>query len=378
MAEQHAVFIHSKEFDKNVYPESCPFNTGRAEMTRRILHSMGMLSGSDGIEYEAQSAERTELEAFHTPRYLSALERAARGHLDEEALHMGLGTADTPIFPALYQHSTLVAGATLTAARLISSGRTRIAFNPSGGLHHAHPERAGGFCYINDVVLGCMHLAKCGMKVLFLDLDAHHCDGVQSAFWKRRDVMTISLHQHPLTLFPGTGFEHEIGEERGTGFAVNVPLPPGVYDEAYVTAVREVVMPLIQAFNPDVIVLELGMDGLSGDPLTQMHLTNNAYADTVKSVMTFHKPLLAVGGGGYNLFNTARGWALMWSILCGASTDDEMAFGLGGVMLESTDWKAGLRDRAVVVQASRRQEVDRLVCGVITEIKRRVFPLHGL
>lgn len=373
-----AIFLHCKELSKNHYPESCPFNTSRAELTRRVLHSMGMLFGSEGIEREPQPASSAALETFHTPAYLEALRQASLGHLDETSLHMGLGTPDTPIFHGLYEHAVLASGATLTGARLILEGQTDTVFNPSGGFHHAHAQRAGGFCYINDVVLAAEQLAKAGRKVLILDVDAHHCDGVQSAFWERNDVMTISLHEGPLTLFPGTGFESEIGEGPGAGYSVNVPFPPGVFDEPYLQAFREIALPLVPAFNPDVIMLELGLDGLNGDPLTHMSLTNNAYVEVVKAVMSFNKPVLAVGGGGYNVMNTARGWALLWSILSGAGSDDEMLLGLGGVMLESTEWKAGLRDRAIAIPSSYQVEMKRLVNDLIERVKHYVFPLHGL
>lgn len=378
MTAQRPVFIHSPKFAKNVYPEECPFNSGRAEMTKRILHSMGMLSGRDGIEFEAQSADRTVLQGFHTAEYLDILRDSAQGTFSEESLGAGLGTPDTPIFEAMYDHSVLVAGATLLGAELIRDGQTRIAFNPSGGLHHAHRSRAAGFCYINDVVIGCQCLANAGMKVLFLDVDAHHSDGVQGAFWNNRSVMTISFHESPYTLYPGTGFETEIGGPAAAGFSVNVPLPAGTTDASYLGAVREIVPPLAHAFNPDAIVLELGMDGLNGDPLTHLSLTNNAYAEVVEMILSFRKPVLATGGGGYNILNTARSWALMWSILSGSGTDEEMALGLGGVMLESTEWKAGLRDRALAIPPNDLEEAGRTLERTITEVKRLVFPLHGL
>ena len=206
-------------------------------------------------------------------------------------------------------------------------------------------DRAGGFCYVNDIVLGCMALAKAGKRVVFLDIDVHHSDGVQAAFYQRRDVMTISLHQDGRTLFPGTGSVEEIGEGDGRGFAVNVPLPIGTYDAAYLRAVRKVVLPLLHAYNPDVIVLEAGADTLANDPLANLSLTNNTMADVVGLLLAFGKPILATGGGGYNPDNTARAWALVWAALCGEDAGGYMTAGLGGVLLETTDWSGGLRDR---------------------------------
>ena len=179
----------------------------------------------------------------------------------------------------MYEYASLACGATLTGAELILSGEADIVFNPSGGFHHAKAQKASGFCYLNDIVLGCLRLTDKGKRVLYLDVDAHHCDGVQEAFYARKDVMVISLHESGKTLFPWAGFENEIGEGPGLGFNVNVPLPIGIFDEAYMTGFNQIVLPLIKAYKPDVIVLELGMDALAGDPLVHLSLTNNTYAD---------------------------------------------------------------------------------------------------
>ncbi|MHC4325202.1 MAG: arginase family protein, partial [Planctomycetota bacterium] len=188
---------------------------------------MGLLTGSGGREIPPEPAERVVLKKFHTARYLHALKRSAAGHWSPEALEMGIGSPDCPIFKGLYDYAVLAAGGTLTAAKMILAGRTDLAFNPSGGYHHAGPELAAGFCYIDDVALACIVLAEQGKRVLYLDVDVHHGDGVANAFYDRSDVLTISLHQNPKTLFPGTGFEHEIGTGEGKGYCVNVPLPVG-------------------------------------------------------------------------------------------------------------------------------------------------------
>jgi len=252
-----------------------------------------------------------------------------------------------------------------------------VAFNPSGGYHHAMAGRAGGFCYINDVVLAVLTLTDAGKRVLFLDVDVHHCDGVQSAFYARKDIMTISMHENGKTLFPGTGYEDEIGEGDARGYTVNIPLPVGTYDEAYERAFREVALPLIKAYDPDAIIMELGMDALAGDPLAHLNLTNNTYAEIISTVVDLGKPLLATGGGGYHIENTVRGWALAWSVFCGEESDD-MVLGMGGVMLENTDWSAGLRDRVLLSDAGQRELVDREIAAMTERVKSAVFPIHGL
>lgn len=373
----NTVFIYSPEFEQFSYPAACPFNTKRAGLTRRTVLSMGMLSGVDRGEKQPLPATRAELEVFHIPAYLNALSQAGKGELDASAFAMGLGTQDCPVFRDMYEYAALAAGASLEGARLLLSGEARIAFNPSGGYHHAGPGHASGFCYINDIVLSAMTLASAGKRVLFLDLDVHHSDGVQGAFYSRSDVMTISFHESGRTLFPGTGFENEIGEGAGRGYAVNIPFPVGTYDGAYFRAFNEAALPLIRSYNPDVIILELGMDALAGDPLAHLHLTNNVYVEIINVVMALGKPVLATGGGGYNVENTVRAWALAWSTFCGDHADD-LSIGLGGEMLGNTDWAGGLRDRVLLSDAGMRGTVDAEVNATIKRIHSLIFPIHGI
>jgi len=373
-----AVFIHSPELEKFGYPADIPLVTKRAGLTREKVSSMGLLSGPGGSERAPAPSTREELEKFHTPRYLDALQRAAEGGVVPEDMDMGLGTPDCPVFEDMYRYPVLACGATQTGARLLLADEADVAFNPSGGYHHAGPERAAGFCYINDLVLACITLTEQGKRVLYLDVDVHHGDGVQNAFYDRSDVMTISLHESGRTLFPGSGFEHEIGVGEGRGYSVNVPMRPGTYDEAYMRAFNAIAAPLIGAYDPDVIVLQLGMDALAGDPLANLGLTNNVHADMVEMVLGLGKPLLITGGGGYDVENTVRGWALAWTIVCGADTEDQWSIGLGGVTLGTTDWHGGLRDRVRAPGETERQFVEPAVDAVIETIRAAVFPIHGL
>jgi len=377
IAQRKSVFLHSPELEKFSYPEQSPFKTNRAALTRNTVFSMGLLSGDGRSEQPPVSATRLELEQFHKPCYLDAIVAAEKGHLTHQAFAMGLGTPDCPVFRGMYEYVCLASGASITGARLILSGKADIAFNPSGGYHHAFPDRAAGFCYINDIVLAALTLTKAGRRVAFVDLDVHHSDGVQAAFYDRSDVMTISMHEDGRNLFPGTGFEDETGNGPGKGYCVNVPLPVGTYDAAYKLAFDEAVMPLLKAYNPDVIMLELGMDTLAGDPLAHLHLTNNVYADIVSDVMALNRPILATGGGGYNVDNTVRAWSLIWSVLCGEQTED-LSIGMGGVMLQSTEWAGGLRDRVLLTDAGRRGMIEHEIRQTIGKLHSSVFPIHGL
>ena len=378
MRDRKLAFIYSPEIEGLNYPLDCPFKTQRSGLTRQRLKSLGMLNSESRVEVAPRKASRAELERFHTARYLDEVQRAAGGDLTVDGLRMGLGGPDTPVFKGMFEYGAWASGAALTAADLLLAGQADIVFNLLGGFHHAMAERAAGFCYFNDVVLACLRLARARKRVLYLDLDAHHADGVQAAFYRRKDVMTISLHESGKTLFPWGGFENEIGEGPGLGFNVNVPLPAGTYDEAFLTAFNRIVIPLLDHYAPEVIVLELGMDTLAGDPLTHLGLTNNVVVDVMKRLMDFERPLYVAGGGGYHVENTVRGWTLAWRTGCGEDDQDDFSLGLGGVMLASTEWAGGLRDRELPVTPQQRQAIEPELRATIDAVVHTVFRHHGL
>ena len=376
LAMRKAAFIYSPELEKIGYPPEHPFNTIRAKKTREFVKSMGLLSGSGRSEAAPVPADRIVLKKFHSARYLHVLKDAGKGHWDAGAFNMGLGTQDCPIFKGLYDYAVLASGGTLVAAELILSDSADVAFNPSGGFHHAGPERASGFCYINDVALACTILAEAGKRVLYLDVDVHHGDGVAYGFYDRCDVMTISFHENPRLLFPGTGFEDEIGKGEGKGYCVNVPLPAGTYDEAYMKAFETIAPPLIKAFNPDVIVFELGADALADDPLAHLYLTNNVYVEIINHLLSFNTPILMTGGGGYNVDNTVRAWALAWSVLCGA--EGGASPNTGDVGSSGKKRQGGLRDKVLTVGSQQRDAVTPTIDATIEAVKANVFCLHSI
>ena len=372
------VFIYSQELEKYSYPPDSMFVTQRAAKTRELLMSLGLLDGKCGRESTPVRATKSELKNFHSTKYLEALQRAADGKMSREHLSMGLGTPDCPVFKDMFDFASWACGATLTGAELILSGETNIAFNPSGGFHHARAEKASGFCYLNDLVLACMRFSSNDKRVLYLDIDAHHGDGVQEAFYETNQVMVISLHESGKTLWPGTGFEDETGNGAGKGFTVNVPLPIGIWDAAYLEVFTEIVIPLIKAYEPDIFVLQSGMDALAGDGLAHLELTNNAHAEIIDRLLRFNKPMLVTGGGGYHVDNTVRGWALVWEILCGSGDESNLASGMGGVMLQSTEWSGGLRDRVLPVNENHCEAVEIAIQATIRSLTRSVLKYHAI
>ncbi len=365
-------FVHSDALERHDYPEGVPFSARRAGDCVRILNSMKLLPEEQILAPRA--ATRAELERFHSPAYLDVLIRAEQGHFDPVWLEMGLGSDECPAFPGMYEHAALVAGGSLLGAEELIADRADLVFCPSGGMHHAGAGHAAGFCYLNDVVLACMSLAAAGKKVLFLDVDAHHGDGVQDAFEHRAEIFTLSLHESGKTLFPGTGFVEEIGRGAGLGHCANIPLPAGCHDEAFRAAFEELALPLMEAFAPDVVVLELGMDALAGDPLAHLELTNNVFADLLETLMERNWPMLVTGGGGYHLRNTARGWALAWGILTEADLHEDLSLGMGGMMMESTDWLGGLRDRRRIPAEEQRRAVAAELTETTRRFKEKLFP----
>jgi acetoin utilization protein AcuC len=373
------VFIHSEQIEQYHYPATCPFKAERAGLTRSILTGANSYTGDDRFEVSPKPLTEPELFLFHTPEYIGQLKRVSSGIIDSSDLFAGLGTDDCPIFADLYNYAILAAGGTAVAARcILDHGSVRVAFNPSGGYHHAYADKAGGFCYINDVVIGCRLLANAGKKVFCLDLDVHHGNGTQSAFYGDPSVFTVSLHESGTTLFPWGGFETETGEGAGKGYNVNLPFPAGTDDDIYCAAFREIVPPLISAYNPDVIVLETGMDVLSVDPLAHLKMTNNAFAELAPLVKAFEKPILMVGGGGYNPQATARGWALLWTILCGIEPESDMSIGMGGDFLGNSEWNAGLRDMRIYARGEDKERIQAEVNTAVEYIKNTVFPIHGI
>jgi acetoin utilization protein AcuC len=378
MNDRRLAFVYAPEIEGLSYPPDCPFKTQRATLTRSKIISFGLLGATNCQEVAARKATSAELRQIHSAHYLEELQRAASGDLTTAGFRMGLGGPDTPVFADMFEYGAWACGAGLVAADRLASDKADIAFNLLGGFHHAMPARADGFCFLNDVALACDALTRAGKRVVYLDVDAHHGDGVQEIFYERNDVFTISMHESGKTLFPWGGFENEIGRGRGLGFNANIPLPAGTYDEAFLTAFERVVLPLIGASRPDVIVLELGMDTLAGDPLTHLQMTNNFVVEVLNRLMDFQRPLLVAGGGGYHVENTVRAWTLAWRTCVGDDDEDAMSMGLGGVMLGSSEWAGGLRDRHLPITAEQRAAVDSELHMTIEHLITHVFPYHGL
>jgi acetoin utilization protein AcuC len=367
-------FVYTDAYLDYDYGPAHPLKIARLKSTFELIHAYGLLALPSAQTIITKRAEEDELAVFHSKEYLNILKQANDGHLRGDAYAYGLGPGDNPIFPGLYDWSLLVTGATLQAVDSVAKGEAEIAFNIAGGLHHAMRSRASGFCYINDPVIGILRLLNMGKRVAYIDIDAHHGDGVQAAFYHVHQVLTISLHESGFSLFPGSGFEYEIGEGEGEGYSVNLPFHPYTDDEVYLWAFEEIVPPLIHTFQPDIVVTQLGVDSFYDDPLTNLHLTIHGYEKIIRRIKELAPRWVALGGGGYDVSNVARAWTLAWAVMNGIELSDQLpetymkkAAKLG---IHGKELRGGLKSQPHSQREDIRTEAER----VVGYLKKTVFP----
>ncbi len=307
------IFIYTSRYPQFDYGREHPLRLFRLKLTVDLMEHYGLLSPPVERE-EPPEAEESLLLSFHQAPYLEALKKA--DETGEPQPSMGLGNMDNPVFPGLYTLSRLVVGGTVEGTRKALEGRR--VFHIGGGMHHARPGRAEGFCYLNDIVIALKEAVNRGARVLYLDIDAHHCDAVQEAFYQDPRVLVVSFHQYGTDTYPGTGALEELGEGEGKGYNLNLPLDRYTEDEALWWAYQELVPPLLEAFQPDLLFTQLGVDAHKDDPLTALFLTTGFYEKLAQDLASrWQGPWIAVGGGGYDMVNVARIWTLMWGAMVG-------------------------------------------------------------
>ncbi len=354
-----AVFMYAEGFETFDYGDYHPFKPYRARLVYEESLRQQLFDAQARV-MEALPAEADELLRFHSAEFVETLRGANSGTTDSLMINYGLGTYDNPIFPGVFDFSLLALGATLGGAQQIISGEAQRAFNPVGGFHHAGVNHAEGFCYVNDICVAISMLQDAGYeRILYLDIDAHHGNGVQDAYYESREVLTFSIHQNGHTLYPGTGFETEVGVGEGRGYCINLPLPEYTDDDAYVRAFRAIFPIIMERYDPQMIVAQIGLDILKRDPLTNLRCTNNGYYAVIRDLCAAHEKILALGGGGYSIEDAARGWTLAWSAL----GDVEPA------MAEE------LIDRPHRISPGLKQGVDRLVDEKVSLLQNAVLPL---
>ena len=323
MSDMKTPFYYSEALQGYSLGKNHPFKPVRYLRTYELLKGYGVF-GEDTPVLEPNPAPEERLEAVHSRDYLDALKRASRDPDDPARMAFGLGPGDTPAFAGMWEAALLCAGASLDGADEIASGRCRRAYNVAGGLHHAHKSRASGFCIINDAAVAIHRLLETKRRVVYLDIDAHHGDGVQGLFYFDPRVLTISLHESGRWLYPGTGFPDEIGVDEGRGMSINVPFAPNTDDETFLWAFSEVVPRALAEFKPNAIVTQFGADAHFGDPLAHLALTTRSYEEILVFLQVLNIPWLALGGGGYNMETVPRIWSMVYAAQADFPLPDEL------------------------------------------------------
>ncbi|MCT4792226.1 MULTISPECIES: acetoin utilization protein AcuC [Exiguobacterium] len=318
-------YLYSPEEAAYRFSDSHPFNPIRLELTLSLLEATGALETVDCIVPRPATDE--ELSLIHDADYIQAVKLAGHGELSPMKAQMyGLGTEDTPLFDRMHESAALLVGGTIEACELVLSGQYRRTFHIGGGLHHGFRGRASGFCIYNDtaVAMAAM-IQKYDCRILYVDTDAHHGDGVQWAFYNRADVMTLSLHETGRYLFPGTGMVTERGAEEGYGWSWNVPFDAFTEDASFLQAYRTVLFEACELFKPDLIITQNGADAHALDPLTHLSLTMESYEQipqiAVEAADRYTDGrIVALGGGGYDWYRVVpRAWSQVFAALTNQS-----------------------------------------------------------
>jgi acetoin utilization protein AcuC len=367
-----------------------PLSPLRLELTARLARDLGVFRHAGVSLSGIEPVTDEQLATVHTPEYIAAVRAASvePDYLDED---LGLGTDDVPVFPGMHEASARIVGGTLDAAMAVWKGEASHAVNIAGGLHHAMPAKASGFCVYNDVAVAIRALLEAGVqRVAYVDIDVHHGDGVERIFWDEPRVMTISLHETGRVLFPGTGYPHDIGGQHAQGQAVNVAFPPGTADGPWLRAFHAVVPALLRSFEPEILITQHGCDSHLLDPLAHMALSLDAQRESYVALHDLaHEAAggrwVALGGGGYEIVDVVpRAWAHLLAIAAHHPIDPQVevpetwrvyveeCYGRQAAA-RMTDGRE-LWWRSWATGHDPEDAVDRAVMAT----RKAVFPLHGL
>lgn len=319
------LYLYDPEIGNFSYSRGHPMKPLRVQMTHSLIVNYDLFRKMD--VKRPFHASYDHLTSFHSQDYINFLSSVTGDNmhdLADDLIKFNVGE-DCPVFPGLFDFCKLSAGGTLLAAQKLNYGQYDLAINWAGGLHHAKRSEASGFCYVNDIVLGILELLKVHDRVLYIDIDVHHGDGVEEAFYISDRVMTLSFHKYG-DYFPGTGRLDDIGIDKGRGYSVNIPLRDGIDDESYAQVFEPVVSRIIEVFGPSVIILQCGADSISGDRLGCFNLSNIGHGNCVRFVKSFNIPLMLLGGGGYTVENVAKAWVYDTAMALGVDLDKDIPY----------------------------------------------------
>lgn len=297
----------------------------RIRMTHNLVLNYGLYRKME--MYKPSKAAQEDMTKFHSDEYIRFLKNIRPDNINEYNKLMSRFNVgeDCPVFDGLYEFCSISAGGSVAGAVKLNKQQTDIAINWGGGLHHAKKSEASGFCYVNDIVLAILELLKYHQRVLYIDIDVHHGDGVEEAFYTTDRVMTVSFHKYG-EYFPGTGDLRDIGAGKGKYYAVNFPLRDGIDDDVYETIFQPVMQKVMEIYQPNAIALQCGADSLTGDRLGCFNLTLKGHGRCVEYMRSFNLPLLIMGGGGYTIRNVARAWTQETAIALGVDISNDLPY----------------------------------------------------
>eukprot|EP00768_Dysnectes_brevis_P004668 gnl/Dysnectes_brevis/3380_a4252_1009.p1 GENE.gnl/Dysnectes_brevis/3380_a4252_1009~~gnl/Dysnectes_brevis/3380_a4252_1009.p1 ORF type:complete len:440 (+),score=103.30 gnl/Dysnectes_brevis/3380_a4252_1009:105-1424(+) len=317
-------YFHNPLFGTYYYGLGHPMKPFRISLVQELVLSYGLYKHLK--IYQPRDAHFEDMCVFHSREYIRFLhsispENTHKFVKDLERFNVGV---DSPVFPGLYDYCSTSAGGSLAGAVHLAAGMTDVSINWMGGLHHAKMAESSGFCYVNDIVLAILELLKVHSRVLYIDIDIHHGDGVEEAFYTTDRVFTVSFHKYGQDFFPGTGSMQDVGAQRGEGYALNIPLDDAITDDAYLSIFKPVIKAVMAHYRPGAVVMQCGADSLAGDRLGCFNLTLRGHGEALRYVQSFNVPLLVLGGGGYTLRNVAKCWTYETAILCGQRLSEEI------------------------------------------------------
>lgn len=318
-------YYYDGDIGNYYYGQGHPMKPHRIRMTHNLVLNYGLYRKME--IYRPHKAAQEDMTKFHSDEYIKFLKNIRPDNMSEynklmQRFNVG---EDCPVFDGLYEFCQISTGGSMAGAVKLNKHSTDIAVNWGGGLHHAKKSEASGFCYVNDIVLSILELLKYHQRVLYIDIDVHHGDGVEEAFYTTDRVMTVSFHKYG-EYFPGTGDLRDIGAGKGKYYAVNFPLRDGIDDESYDTIFQPVMTKVMEIYQPNAIVLQCGADSLTGDRLGCFNLTLKGHGKCVEFMKSFNLPLLLLGGGGYTIRNVARAWTYETSIALGVEIPNELPY----------------------------------------------------
>nr|WCZ58515.1 histone deacetylase 1 [Andalucia godoyi] len=325
MSKSRVAYFFDHDIGNYYYGQGHPMKPHRIKMTHNLLLNYGLYNHLD--VYRPHLASEAEISRFHSHDYVDFLRRITPENMDEFQTQMqrfNVGE-ESPIFDGMFEFCQISSGGSIEGAVKLNHNQADFAINWAGGLHHAKKAEASGFCYINDIVLAILELLKYHTRVLYIDIDIHHGDGVEEAFYTTDRVMTLSFHKFG-DYFPGTGDIRDVGAGRGKNYSVNFPLRDGIDDWNYQNIFRPVIDWIMEFYRPGAVVLQCGADSLAGDRLGCFNLTLKGHADCVQYVKKFGLPTLVLGGGGYTVRNVARCWTYETAVLLGRDIPDELPY----------------------------------------------------